>query len=412
MAKHSSINSTWADHSKRVQGMLRWGCLIGSLVAVLLLPTACADYIVHSRQEAVDALPLLDMMIPENLTLPSKDLREIVWYDPMGVGTRWLMQNCGSIVDARSIFEELCELGWPPPQGVTERVHWPHPTYGGTGDNRYCASAAREGIAEPGYLPPYPTGEIDSYVIFQKGSVLISIYEMTKDKQQVGKLTNETIRDLAAKLASVARTRMGARDQMVWEITNLGGMGRDLRGADLSGADLKDTWLLDANLSHANLNGADLSRSLLEYANLGMADLRKANLRDAYLFQASLSEANLSHADLQNAHLTSANLSAADLSHADLQSVYLVASNLQGATLRGANLNGASLLDADLRGANLRDATLRGAKLWWTPPKMRADLRGADLTNADLTGAEVTAEQLAEAASLKGTIMPDGSRHE
>ena len=50
-------------------------------------------------------------------------------------------------------------------------------------------------------------------------------------------------------------------------------------------------------------------------------------------------------------------------------------------------------------------ARLRGADLRW------ADLSGADLAETDLRWANVTDEQLAEAKSLEGAIMPDGTTH-
>src|SRR5260221_481461 len=59
--------------------------------------------------------------------------------------------------------------------------------------------------------------------------------------------------------------------------------------------------------------------------------------------------------------------------------------------LSGADLHGAHLTLADLNGANLS----------------RADLHGANLTNAPGT----TPAQLAQARSLQGTTMPDGSKH-
>jgi uncharacterized protein YjbI with pentapeptide repeats len=60
----------------------------------------------------------------------------------------------------------------------------------------------------------------------------------------------------------------------------------------------------------------------------------------------------------------------------------------------------------DLDAANLMDTELR-----------RVDLLGADLRKANthftyLTGTKVTNEQLAQAASLKGAILPDGTVHE
>ena len=47
---------------------------------------------------------------------------------------------------------------------------------------------------------------------------------------------------------------------------------------------------------------------------------------------------------------------------------------------------------------------------------MDADLTGTDLSGVDLSGAnlqdaKVTSEQLAKALSLKGAIMPNGSKH-
>lgn len=55
---------------------------------------------------------------------------------------------------------------------------------------------------------------------------------------------------------------------------------------------------------------------------------------------------------------------------------------------------------------NLGKRDLAGAHL------SGADLRAADLSGADLTGATVTDEQLAQARSLQGATMPDGTVHE
>jgi Pentapeptide repeats (8 copies) len=79
--------------------------------------------------------------------------------------------------------------------------------------------------------------------------------------------------------------------------------------------------------------------------------------------------------------------------------------DLSGADLSGADLSGADLswfrqesgedYCADLSGADLSDT----------------DISGADLSGANLKGAKVTDEQLAQAKSLEGAIMPDGSKH-
>jgi uncharacterized protein YjbI with pentapeptide repeats len=54
-----------------------------------------------------------------------------------------------------------------------------------------------------------------------------------------------------------------------------------------------------------------------------------------------------------------------------------------------------------LREADLQQADLGGALLYW-----------ADLREADLTGASVNQEQLAQAKSLEGATLPDGTVYE
>jgi uncharacterized protein YjbI with pentapeptide repeats len=125
--------------------------------------------------------------------------------------------------------------------------------------------------------------------------------------------------------------------------------------------------------------------------DLNKADLRWALLRGALLLRANLSWAILGEADLHGAILGEADLRGADLSKA---------------ILRWTDLLKADLFRADLRWADLRWADLRWADL------RKANLTGADLREADLTGAKVTEEQLAQARSLKGATMPDGTVHE
>ena len=71
--------------------------------------------------------------------------------------------------------------------------------------------------------------------------------------------------------------------------------------------------------------------------------------------------------------------------------------DLSDAILPYANLDGVDLSGADLERANLRYAQLRNA-----------DLSGADLSEAY----SITDEQLAEAKTLSGATMPDGSTHD
>ena len=219
----------------------------------------------------------------------------------------------------------------------------------------------------------------------------------------------------------------------------------DLRAADLRGANLNAALLEYANFSRADLREADLSQTVLLVANLSGANLSGANLRnaylynaylyDAFLYEADLSEANLlgvdlsglnlrganlSHANLQGTNLHDADLYEADLSHADLHEADLSHTDLRGANLvavltlanlRGANLRGANLRGAFLHGANLTGANLTGANLI-EAYLLNADLSGADLSGADLSEAKVAPEQLEQAFSLEGAIMPDGTKEE
>ena len=120
-------------------------------------------------------------------------------------------------------------------------------------------------------------------------------------------------------------------------------------------------------------------REVLEWADRG----RTGNFRHA----------NLRGADLRGVDLGSGEgeFKGADMSYADLRKA-----NLFGAKLRGSHLIGANLIGANLSQANLS----------------RAKLSQANLSRAKLIGAKVTLEQLEQAASLEGAIMPDGSKYE
>ncbi len=173
-------------------------------------------------------------------------------------------------------------------------------------------------------------------------------------------------------------------------------------------------WLTDGSLKGANLHLADLSEVDLQDASLSWVDLSAASLRAANLYRADLSKANLVRANLAmsgpiRANLRRAFLSGSDMSwsklfRADLSGAYLIRTNLKGANLFRANLSGANLTRALLARANLRGANLSGANLGG------ANLYQADLTRANLSGARVTLKQLAQAQSLVGAIMPDGTR--
>jgi Pentapeptide repeats (8 copies) len=97
---------------------------------------------------------------------------------------------------------------------------------------------------------------------------------------------------------------------------------------------------------------------------------------------------------------TPISLKDADLSGADLHDLLLIGADLRFAKLSNVDLRRAYLSNVLLIYADLRDAELHGAIL-----------RGAELKGADLTGAKnLTNQQLAQAESLVGATMPDGTR--
>src|SRR5215211_2011280 len=220
-----------------------------------------------------------------------------------------------------------------------------------------------------------------------QGTALQAYYE------QIGKLLTEY--DL--RTTDREEIRELARGQTLTVLQEVDGNGKRrllafLHGAGLLGADKPAVELTDAYLEDA-----DLHDTYLQGAKLQGANLQRAKLQDAKLQRAKLQDAKLQGADLHDAHLKDASLEGANLQGTRLQGAYLKDAKLQGAN---------NLKDANLQGAYLHDAYLQGAKLQGTK------LQGADLEGADLKDAIVNAKQLvAEAASLKGATMPDGSTH-
>jgi len=151
------------------------------------------------------------------------------------------------------------------------------------------------------------------------------------------------------------------------------------------------------NFSGINLSGLDFKNVVLSKSDFYKTDFGKRSI----LIGVNLEKANLCGAKLPYAYMHSANLHDALLEDANMERVTLPNANLQQVYLKGANLREAYLRGANLQNANLESANLKGATL--------AD---TNLAGANLKGAKVTPEQLAQAKSLKGTIMPDGTVHE
>jgi len=134
-------------------------------------------------------------------------------------------------------------------------------------------------------------------------------------------------------------------------------------------------WLFDGSLEGADLRAADLKGAILTAADLTRAWLTEANLSDAALWGANLREADLTGANLSETKLGSANLTNSELTCA----------NFTGAFLAGANLSGAHVGESNFSQATLTLANLAGVRAW-------------------------TIDQLEQAATLAGALMPDKVR--
>jgi uncharacterized protein YjbI with pentapeptide repeats len=140
----------------------------------------------------------------------------------------------------------------------------------------------------------------------------------------------------------------------------------------------------------------------------GLINVRNpiVQLKGADLRFISMSVSDLSNTDLSMAEMDSASLSVVDLTGANLSGTKLSAANLFAVRLDHAFLNNTDFTDANLAFASLRYVDAREAKF------TNAYLHHAHFTEANLAGAKVTAEQLTTADSLKGAIVPDGSKHD
>ena len=156
-----------------------------------------------------------------------------------------------------------------------------------------------------------------------------------------------------------------------------------------------------------SLNGANLSGIRIQEM---FTSKYVINIIEVDLSNSDLSNADLNHANLPNISLVHSNLEFTDLDGANLSRVSLVNANLIFAILGDAQLDNASLGNASLAGAFLNNANLYYADLAGADLS-DAHLNGANLSHANLKGAKVTSEQLAQAKSLKGATMPDGSIH-
>ncbi|NES86403.1 MAG: protein kinase [Moorea sp. SIO2B7] len=136
------------------------------------------------------------------------------------------------------------------------------------------------------------------------------------------------------------------------------------------------------------------AQGVLSAYHKGRRDFAQQNFNNLNLQQANLSGGIFHQSKLVKVNLQGANLSGADFGRANLSKAVLRDTNLGRAYLSYTNLEG-----ADLRGADLRHAHLS-----------HANLKGANLCGANLSNAKISKEQLSQAKTNWGTILPNGRR--
>lgn len=225
-------------------------------------------------------------------------------------------------------------------------------------------------------------------------------------KEKLRTTNRKEVRDVARTLTiSVMRVLDEDRKNLVLQFLRETKLVTDknsiLNGAEMGHMNLQGLVFEDVYLQGAHLEEADFLQSYMVRANLKGAFLGDSNLQDTFLDEADIRGAGLSGANLYHASLIGTNLQDAKLLFA-----FLLQANLQDANIKRANLHNAHLKDAKMERANLESSNLQNANL------EGANLESANLQDANLKGAIVTNEQLTKAKSLKGAIMPDGTKHE
>jgi hypothetical protein len=105
--------------------------------------------------------------------------------DLAGIEVYFRLEN--GLPEANSAFLWECNRRWKTTEGFT---------FGGVEGNQYCISYVYE-LRDPPDAFCKPTGHFQSFVVFQKGSVLIMVVENTIDE-------NSNAKDLAIETIALA----------------------------------------------------------------------------------------------------------------------------------------------------------------------------------------------------------------
>jgi hypothetical protein len=168
------------------------GFFVRVVIITMSLSACCGP--IKSMQE-VDVSPLLNAKIPEDAMTASDifDVKVFDSYDGLIEKGEWMglgeNADLGGIVvyfrfvnalnSSANNFIWECEHAWG--WGTTDDF-----IFGGSTDNQFCASYVNETRSTPDAFC-MPTGEYESFVVLQKGKLIITIRERSLDKHSQAK---------------------------------------------------------------------------------------------------------------------------------------------------------------------------------------------------------------------------------
>jgi hypothetical protein len=178
--------------------------VLSTFLIIVTLSTACCNEIYSGAQE-VDVDPLFLSVIPDSPSLAIFHVEDYGAKVDNNAYTRFNWPIEDPALAKTSSIEVILELQsddagrWFQSDCSAYLKKTSKFIFGGEGDNRYCISYVSEMRN-----PPEPfclgTGEYESYVVFQKGRIIITIREYSSDKKST--LKNDVIAQLAKDLNS------------------------------------------------------------------------------------------------------------------------------------------------------------------------------------------------------------------
>lgn len=231
--------------------------------------------------------------------------------------------------------------------------------------------------------------------------------------------------------ANLARAKLhGANltDAVLWN-TNLDSVSlseADLTGAYLRELDLRGSFLditaglsesfwTDVNLTGANLQGVPLARAVFvnvafDEAIMAGADCAATRWRECSAINAEMLQVNCAGSTVSDSTFVDAQLMNAQFSGATLEGIDFTGANLKHADFSEARLSYIEFSEASMRQVKLVGAEVARSTLEAASTLAFSDLRSMILDYANRFVPAEFAARFAEAGSLEGAVLPDGTK--